>query len=109
MSYVFFVDSSFSYTFNSITSLDLSYVAVSEINDFPLNRSPALKTLNLSGSGVARVSREGFRSLTQLRVLDARGCPVTQFPRDIFQKLEHLQSVRADNYKLRCPAVRAAS
>lgn len=37
-------------------------------------------------------------------MLDARGCPVTQFSREIFKVLEHLQIVRADNCKLCCPA-----
>ena len=100
-----FSDTAVVYTFRSITELDLSEVAVSELDDYLLKRFPALRTLNLSGSGVTAVSRQGLRSLRQLRVLDARGCPVTQFPRDIFQGLEHLQSVRVDNYKLCCPAV----
>ena len=38
--------------------------------------------------------------MRQLRVLDLRGCPVTHVPRDVFQGLDDLQTVYADNYKL---------
>ena len=66
---------------------------------------PNLQTLNLSHSGVQRVLGAGFRPLTQLRVLDLRGCPLTDFPPALFAGLARLQALHADNYKLCCPAV----
>ena len=65
---------------------------------------PSLNTLNLSHCGVDRVLGDGFQALQQLRVLDLRGCPLTLFPRGVFDGLDDLQAVFADNYKLCCPA-----
>ncbi|XP_025079725.1 G-protein coupled receptor GRL101-like [Pomacea canaliculata] len=42
--------------------------------------------------------------MSDLRVLDLRQCPMTVFPQGIFQGLDRLETVFADNYKLCCPA-----
>ena len=87
-----------------ITYVDLSGVSVSELY---VNRSlpfPGLRELNLTNSGVTRVLGDGFRSMTSLRVLDLRGCPLTAFPRDLLKGLGDLQRVYSDNYRLCCPA-----
>ncbi|XP_025079793.1 G-protein coupled receptor GRL101-like [Pomacea canaliculata] len=41
--------------------------------------------------------------MNHLRVLDLRQCPITVFPKEIFQALPRLETVYADNYKLCCP------
>ena len=92
-------------TVPSLRALDVSHVDVPEIiipGNFVF---PNLQTLNLSHSGVQRVLGAGFRPLTQLRVLDLRGCPLTDFPPALFAGLARLQALHADNYKLCCPAV----
>ena len=38
-------------------------------------------------------------------MLDVRGCAMAQIPGDLFDGLEELQAVYADNYKLCCPAI----
>ena len=88
----------------SLSVLDLSRVIIKTIDVEMLRGFPNIETLNISKSGVDVMLGKGLRPLTQLRVLDARGCPMTQFPRDIFLGLEHLETVRGDNYKLCCPA-----
>nr|KAG5710813.1 hypothetical protein BaRGS_026964 [Batillaria attramentaria] len=48
---------------------------------------PHLQTLNLSECEVDRILEDGFQSLPKLRVLDLRGCPVSDFPRGVFDHL----------------------
>ena len=47
----------------------------------------------------------GFQSMKQLRVLDVRGSALSVFAKGIFQGLDELDVVYADNYKLCCPGV----
>ena len=84
--------------------LDLSRVDLKVLNVSFLSAMPELHTVNLSEARVHVLQEGGFRSLRQLRVLDLRGCPMTHFPRDVFQGLDDLQAVYADNYKLCCDA-----
>ena len=90
--------------FANLRTLDLSGVSLPEMDVSALSVFPSLNTLNLSHCGVDRVLGDGFQALQQLRVLDLRGCPLTIFPRGVFDGLDDLQSVFADNYKLCCPA-----
>ena len=89
---------------SALRVLDLSRVDLKVLNVSFLSAMPELHTVNLSAARVHVLQGGGFRSLRQLRVLDLRGCPVAQFPRDVFQGLDDLQAVHADNYKLCCPA-----
>ena len=89
---------------SALLVLDLSRVDLKVLNVSFLSAMPELHTVNLSAARVHVLQGGGFQSLRQLRVLDLRGCPVTHFPRDIFQGLDDLQAVYADNYKLCCPA-----
>ena len=90
--------------FANLRTLDLSGVSLPEMDVSALSVFPSLNTLNLSHCGVDRVLGDGFQALQQLRVLDLRGCPLTLFPRGVFDGLDDLQTVSADNYKLCCPA-----
>nr|KAG5710561.1 hypothetical protein BaRGS_013207 [Batillaria attramentaria] len=90
--------------FLNLRELDLSRVKLKVFNARQFRYFPNLTTLNLSDANVELVQDPGFQSLPHLNVLDVRGCPMTQFPRDVFQGLEILQAVHADNYKLCCPA-----
>ena len=94
-----------SHYFPRVRRLDLSLVKIPELNVDVFKQFPNLQNLNLSGSGVERVSGEGSHTLTKLRVLDMRGCPISVLPRRLFRGLDQLQAVYADNYKLCCPAV----
>nr|KAG5709972.1 hypothetical protein BaRGS_030014 [Batillaria attramentaria] len=55
---------------------------------------PNLQILNLSESGVERVVGEGFKSLSKLRVLDLRGCPMSMFPPSLLKGLTELNNVQ---------------
>ncbi|XP_025113529.1 G-protein coupled receptor GRL101-like [Pomacea canaliculata] len=93
----------FNYT-SPLKILDVSHVRISEI-DFAIMRFfPSLMTLNVSGNQIKYVTGQGFFSMMNLHVLDLRQCPLTHFPKGIFQALERLESVFTDNYKLCCPA-----
>ena len=91
-------------SFPNLRTLDLSGVSLPEMDVSALSVFPSLNTLNLSHCGVDRVLGDGFQALQQLRVLDLRSCPLTIFPRGVFDGLDDLQAVFADNYKLCCPA-----
>ena len=82
--------------------LDLSRVALSELSVRP--QLPNLEHLNLSDTGLDHLQGRGFQSLTNLRVLDLRGCPMSRFPRQIFKDLHQLQAVYADSYRICCQA-----
>nr|KAG5687360.1 hypothetical protein BaRGS_025366 [Batillaria attramentaria] len=61
--------------------------------------------MNLSGCDVDRIHDDGFQSLTQLRVVDLRGCPLRELPRTLFSGVKDLELVRADTYRLCCPGL----
>jgi Leucine-rich repeat (LRR) protein len=92
------------YAILSLERLDLSFVIMEKIDLGFFSMFPNLHVLNLSESGLDRVLEGGFQNLQRLKVLDLTGCPMTQFPHDVFQGLDELQAVHADNYKLCCPA-----
>ena len=97
-------EESASSTFPALQSLDLSFVEMREMNPDELHLFPSLQSLNLSHCHVHHVQGQGFQLLKSLRILDVRSCPLTYFPRSIFQGMNSLRHVRADNYKLCCPA-----
>ena len=89
-------------TFPSLYVLDISRVNIQRINASVMTVFPNLRSVNLSSCNVETVTDDGFQHLGQLRVLDLRGCPMLEFPKVIFQGLEVLQHVYADNYKICC-------
>ena len=91
-------------TLNSIQVLDLSRTTLLLLQEQFLHYFPDLQTLNLSQCGTQRVSGQGFQVTRNLRVLDTRGCPMSEIQRGIFQGLDQLDTVYADNYKLCCVA-----
>ena len=90
-------------TFNSLLTLDLSFVELQTMDPSVLHLFPNLQTLNLSHSNLQHVHGQGFQLLTALRVLDVRKCPLNAFPKFILRELSSLQRVFADNYKVCCP------
>ncbi|XP_025113533.1 uncharacterized protein LOC112575741 [Pomacea canaliculata] len=62
--------------------------------------TPLPPSFKCGGSPVKSVTGQGFPKMMNLHVLDLRQCPLTNFPKAIFQALDRLQSVFADNYKL---------
>ncbi|KAL8602002.1 hypothetical protein ACOMHN_008493 [Nucella lapillus] len=89
--------------FASLISLDLSFSHIKELHPDVLQHFSMVRSLNLSYIAVETIVGEGFQPLKQLRVLDLRACPATQF--HTFQGLANLRSVYADSYKACCPAV----
>ncbi|KAK7501680.1 hypothetical protein BaRGS_00007111 [Batillaria attramentaria] len=92
-------------TFPSLQQLHLSGILMQQLNSTVLSMFPNVMTLNLSGTSVDRVLGVGFQSLPQLSVLDLRGCPLTVFPRTLFEKLDKLHSVSADHFTICCQDV----
>ncbi|KAK7096406.1 G-protein coupled receptor GRL101-like [Littorina saxatilis] len=88
-----------------LSELDLSGVYTPQLNASVLTAFPGLRHLNISGSQVERVLDDGFQWLTELRVVDLRGCPVSHVPPVLFQGLRSLQAVYADSFRLCCPAL----
>ena len=64
-----------------------------------------VQALNMIRCGLQRLLSSGFQSMKQLRVLDVRGSALSVFAKGIFQGLDELDVVYADNYKLGCPGV----
>ena len=85
-------------------SLDLSAVKMPRLDTNSFSLFPNLHILNLSLCGVELMYGEGLQAASALQVLDLAGCPMTQFPRNQLSGLDRLQSVRAGNFKLCCPA-----
>ena len=96
----------FSRTFRMIQKLDLSSTVMSSVGSlFAIDSFLGLEVLNLSYTGITSVSGKGFQSLTRLRTLDLRGCPMIEFTRDMFHDLHVLDRIYTDNYKLCCSAM----
>ncbi|KAL8598867.1 hypothetical protein ACOMHN_015446 [Nucella lapillus] len=92
----------------SVKRLDLSGIGIREFNTSVLRPFPRLEILNLSSSGVQLVTGPPLGVLHHLRSLDLRGCPLTQFPRDVVRHALTLHTVFTDNYKLCCSQVLSA-
>ena len=92
-------------SFPNIRVLDLSRVDMKTLNDSILVILSNVQQLNLSGTGLQRVIGAGFRKLQMLQTLDLRGCPVSEFPPDLFECLTELQTIYTDNYRLCCPVI----
>ena len=91
-------------TLERVHILDLSMNKISLMQEQFLLYFPSLQILNLSQCGTHHVSGQGFQVTTTLRVLDTRGCPMSEIQRGIFQGLDQLDTVYADSYKLCCVA-----
>ena len=93
-------------TLAAVTSLDLSGAVVKDLHTHRLSPFPSLVSLNLSQCGVTNVWGRGLHHVVpKLQHVDVVGCPLPLIPRDLLLGLEHLQTVRADNFKLCCPAM----
>ena len=88
----------------SIVTLDLSRIGLEHFNVSVLANFTNVQSLNLSNSRL-HVLLEGFSSLTKLRTLDLRGCPLRSFPHDVFVGLTSLTEVYSDDHKLCCSAI----
>ena len=92
-------------SFPNIRVLDLSRVAMKTLSANSLSILSKLQLLNLSDSGLQRVVGAVLQKLQMLQTLDLRGCPVSEFPPDLFQGLTELQTIYTDNYRLCCPVI----
>ena len=88
----------------SLSSIDLSITRILKLDSRVFINFPSVMDLNLSHSSLKTVSESGFLYLPSIKHLDISGCPLEVFPRHVLRGLAHLQSVRADNYKLCCKA-----
>ena len=76
---------------------------VRELNLSHFSVFPKLHTLNTSGCSTQRITGVVSHSLGEVRVLDMRGCPVTDFRAGVFRRLDKLQTLYASGYRLCCP------
>ena len=90
--------------FLPLSVLDLSNLELSVLNFSISGIFPNVQSINLSSTGIQRASQGVFYTLDNLRVLDLSGCPLIQFPRDVFRGLKQLEFVYSDNYKMCCSA-----
>ena len=88
----------------SLTVLDLSHLNLPVFNVSISAAFPNIQRINLSYSNVRTVTPADFQNLSDLRVLDLRGCPFEEFHSDMFRGLQRLEVVYSDNYKLCCSA-----
>ncbi|XP_025079160.1 uncharacterized protein LOC112555144 [Pomacea canaliculata] len=93
----------FNYT-SALNFLDMSDIHISKMDFSIFAFFSKLSSLNLSGSHINHVTGRGFANMSYLRVLNLQKCPLTVFPQEIFEGLDSLETVFADNYKLCCPA-----
>ena len=101
------IDISRLHTLKATQILDLSLNNLHTVSEQFINQLPNLHTLNLSHSGILRVNGQGFQPMKNLRVLDMRGCPISEFPKDTFNGLNEMKAVYGDNYKLCCVAAQS--
>ncbi|XP_070204493.1 G-protein coupled receptor GRL101-like [Littorina saxatilis] len=94
-------DLSSSQTFGTLRTLDLSWVNIPHLNASIFPPFTKIRTLNLSHCGIEDTI--SFEVLSKLRSVDLRGSPITTFPQTVFEGMDKLQTVFADNYKLCCP------
>ena len=92
-------------TIEAIRVPELSEVATKALNFNRLSVVTNVQILNLSDTGVMHVLGAGFRPMKMMHTLDLRGCPVSEFPPDLFHGLTELRAVYTDNYKLCCPTI----
>ena len=92
-------------TFVNLQTMDLSRTTLDAVDLGDFVACPNLHTLNFSHSSARKLYRSDPQSLQKLRVLDLRGCPVTEFQRDVISDLDDLQAVFAQNYLLCCAVV----
>ena len=93
------------YSLLSLTTLDLSNLDLPVLDMRFYASLPNVQSINLSQSGVKKVSGNAFQTLKKLEVLDLSGCPFTHFPHDVFSGLQRLRIVYSDNYKVCCSAI----
>ena len=89
----------------NLRTLDLSRVAVKTLYLDVFSFLPNLRELNLSESKVSIILKEGdgeSETLVALRILDLRGCRITNIPVSTFAGLKNLLHVYADSYRLCC-------
>ncbi|XP_070175584.1 G-protein coupled receptor GRL101-like [Littorina saxatilis] len=105
--FLFTDNDSLSSEVTTLRHLDLSRVPMAIFEFSAVAPFRQLEKLNLSHSGAQQLleGRGGEQKTFSLRVLDVRGCPANSFSRTLFQGMQGLQVVYADNYKLCCPAM----
>ena len=91
---------------HTIRMLDLSRLMMHSFDDSLFTVFTALRTLNLSQSRVRLSQWNSSRFPTaSIRVLDFRGCKITELHRDVLRGWSDLQTLFTDNSKLCCPSV----
>jgi hypothetical protein len=89
-----------------IETLQLSFTSFEHMNVSTISAVfPKLQVLNLSHSGVRSLDGDGFTQMPRLRVVDLRGCLVEEISQEMFQRLESLEAVYAQTFKLCCSTV----
>ena len=91
--------------FPSILHLEMSKTNLPVLNTAAFRNFPNLQTLNLSNTGLKTIRKSSIQLPDKLRVVDLRGCSVTDFPKDVFRQLSALEKFYTDSFRLCCPEV----
>ena len=91
--------------FPSILHLEMSKTKLPVLNTSAFRNFPNLQTLNLSNTGLTTIRKSSIQLPDKLRVVDLRGCSVTDFPKDVFRQLSALEKFYTDSFRLCCPEV----
>ncbi|KAL8602213.1 hypothetical protein ACOMHN_022726 [Nucella lapillus] len=91
---------------HKLEELDVSGGNLRTFHSDALASFSSLRVLDLSHNKIENVEASSFHSLPKtLHVLRTEGCPIKTFPPNLFEGLNDLQTVNADNYKLCCKAM----
>ena len=99
---VYFVQRNQTLALPSLVEVHLDNILLATVNKTLLLPFTTVQLLNLRNSRVEIVEAGSFQALSGLRVIDLRRCPLQEFSRDIFQGLDSLEHVYANNYKICC-------
>ena len=103
---VFNILSNSSGELRKINILDLSRVRMLSVNPDLFTVFPNLRTLNLSHNGIEALRWNSSQMpVASMQQLDLRGCPVTEYPREVLKDFLQLRLLHTDNFKLCCPSV----
>ena len=95
-----------SFKCNYLHTLDLSFSSFDEFTEeFVVTDCDTLGTLNLSYSSVTSIGKNALDSMMHTIILDMVGTPVMTYPDDVLKKLDQLEFVYTENYRLCCPVL----
>jgi Leucine-rich repeat (LRR) protein len=88
-----------------LQTLDISLTMLTHFDSKGFHFLQGIENLNLSHSNIHTIGNGGFKFFPNLQTLDLRGCPLREFPLDLYQGLKSLALVYSPDYRLCCKCV----